>query len=74
MMINDHWVVSSSNVPETHILRCKDGIIFCLSMVGSARAVIMVTDAPMIPVIAARMVPITVTDMARPPDLSEEFE
>ena len=30
-------------------------------MVGSASAVIMVTEAPMIPVIAARMVPMIVT-------------
>ena len=36
-------------------------------MVGSAIAVIMVTEAPMMPVMAARMVPITVTDIASPP-------
>ena len=39
----------------------------CLSMVGNAMAVIMVTDAPMIPVMAARMVPMTVTARARAP-------
>ena len=36
-------------------------------MVGSASAVIMVTDAPMIPVMAARMVPMMVTPSARAP-------
>ena len=36
-------------------------------MVGSASAVIIVTDAPMIPVIAARMVPMMVTARASAP-------
>ena len=36
-------------------------------MVGRARAVIIVTDAPMMPVIAARMVPMMVTAMASDP-------
>ena len=36
-------------------------------MVGSASAVIMVTEAPMIPVIAARMVPMIVTATDRAP-------
>jgi hypothetical protein len=36
-------------------------------MVGRARAVIMVTDAPMIPVMAARTVPMMVTARASEP-------
>ena len=43
------------------------GLYFCLSMVGSASAVIIVTDAPMMPVIAARMVPMMVTPRASAP-------
>ena len=43
------------------------GLYFCLSMVGSASAVIIVTDAPMIPVMAARMVPMMVTPRASAP-------
>ena len=55
-------------VPEAAITPHESaGLYFCFSMVGSARAVIMVTDAPMIPVIAARMVPMMVTPSARAP-------
>ena len=36
-------------------------------MVGSASAVIMVTDAPMMPVMAARIVPMMVTPSASAP-------
>ncbi len=39
----------------------------CFIIVGSASAVIMVTDAPMIPVIAARIVPMMVTPSASAP-------
>ena len=37
------------------------------SMEASASRVIITTEAPMLPVVAARIVPITVTDSARPP-------
>ena len=36
-------------------------------MVGSAIRVSMITDAPTMPVVAAMMVPISVTDIASPP-------
>ena len=36
-------------------------------MVGSAISVSMMTEAPTMPVVAAMMVPIKVTDMASPP-------
>ena len=36
-------------------------------MVGSASSVIITTEAPMMPVVAAMIVPITVTDSASPP-------
>ena len=36
-------------------------------MVGSASSVIITTEAPMMPVVAAMIVPITVTERARPP-------
>ena len=40
---------------------------FALSMWGRASTLISVTDAPMMPVIAAMIVPMTVTESARPP-------
>jgi hypothetical protein len=38
-------------------------------MVGSASRVIITTEAPMMPVVAAMIVPISVTDRARPPGI-----
>ena len=38
-------------------------------MVGSAISVSMMTEAPTMPVVAAMMVPMMVTDMARPPGM-----
>ena len=56
------------NVPDAAITPvARAWLYFCLIIGGNAKAVIIVTDAPIIPVIAARTVPITVTDIARPP-------
>ena len=56
------------SVPEAAITPVARAWLYLWrSIVGSASAVIMVTDAPMMPVMAARIVPMTVTDIARPP-------
>ena len=56
------------NVPEAAITPVASaGLYFCFNIVGNAKAVIIVTDAPIIPVIAARTVPMTVTAIAKPP-------
>ena len=39
------------------------------SMVGSAMSVSITTEAPTMPVVAAMIVPISVTDMASPPGM-----
>ena len=56
------------SVPEAAMVPVASfGLYPACSMVGRARSVIMTTDAPMMPVAAAKIVPIKVTASAKPP-------
>ena len=55
-------------VPEAATVpRASDLSYPCRSMMGRERTPRSTTDAPMMPVEAARMMPITATEIARPP-------
>ena len=60
--------ISIPSVPEAAITPVASAWLYpCRIIVGNARAVIIVTEAPIIPVIAANIVPITVTANASAP-------
>ena len=55
-------------VPEAAIVPvASEGLYLRSNITGKASKVIITTDAPIIPVVAAIMVPIIVTDKANPP-------
>ena len=56
------------SVPEAAIVPVASSVLYLRSIItGSAIRLIITTEAPMIPVVAARMVPMTVTASASPP-------
>ena len=56
------------SVPDAAIVPVASSMLYLrCSMTGSAIRLIITTEAPMMPVVAARMVPITVTASASPP-------
>ena len=55
-------------VPDAAIVPvARDLSYFLSNITGNANSVIITTDAPIIPVVAAIIVPIIVTDKAKPP-------
>ena len=56
------------SVPDAAIVPVASSMLYLRWIItGSAIRLIITTDAPMIPVVAARMVPMTVTARASPP-------
>ena len=65
---NINFVACADKVPEAAIVPvAKEGSYFLSNITGSANNVIITTEAPIIPVVAAIIVPIIVTERARPP-------
>ena len=62
--------IKMPSVPAEAIVPVASSLAYPRSIIdGSAIIVSMTTEAPTIPVVAAMIVPIKVTDMARPPGI-----
>ena len=60
--------ISIPSVPEAAMVPVESSMLYLRStMTGSAIRLIITTEAPMMPVVAARIVPMTVTASASPP-------